>query len=61
MHEFEIGAWKKLFIHLIRLLEAFTSQNPKGPTLTADLDFRSASEPFSRYATLLTPAVLDIG
>ncbi|TEB22930.1 hypothetical protein FA13DRAFT_1590392, partial [Coprinellus micaceus] len=27
MHEFEIGVWKRLFAHLIRLLEAFTGSN----------------------------------
>jgi hypothetical protein len=40
LHEFEIGVWKKLFIHLIRLLEAFTPLQPKGPTLSATLDTR---------------------
>lgn len=38
MHEFEIGVWKKLFIHLIRLLEFHTLSD--GPTLTAELDVR---------------------
>lgn len=41
LHEFEIGVWKKLFIHLIRLLVAFSGLDRQGPTLTAVLDFRS--------------------
>ena len=36
MHEFEIGVWKRLLIHLLRLLEFFTLST--GPTLTAELD-----------------------
>ena len=38
LHEAELGVWKRLFIHLIRLLDAFT--RPSGPTLAAELDFR---------------------
>ncbi|RXW13638.1 hypothetical protein EST38_g12219 [Candolleomyces aberdarensis] len=33
LHEFEIGVWKRLFIHLIHLLEAFSQT--LGTTLTA--------------------------
>ncbi|TEB28673.1 hypothetical protein FA13DRAFT_1711682 [Coprinellus micaceus] len=40
LHEFEIGVWKRLFIHLIRLLHAFKKANSKGSTLTAVLDSR---------------------
>ncbi|RXW13768.1 hypothetical protein EST38_g12086 [Candolleomyces aberdarensis] len=43
LHEVEIGVWKRLFIHLIRLLNAFT--HPSGPTLAAELDFRYRSTP----------------
>ncbi|KAF5325806.1 hypothetical protein D9611_000607 [Ephemerocybe angulata] len=39
MHEFEIGVWKRLFIHLLRLLDAFTVPRT-GRTLTAELDER---------------------
>lgn len=38
LHEFEIGAWKSLFIHLIRILDASSS----GSTLIHELDRRSA-------------------
>ncbi|KAF5318999.1 hypothetical protein D9611_012683 [Ephemerocybe angulata] len=44
MHEFEIGVWKRLFIHLLRLLDAFTVTRT-GPTLTAELDARFRSIP----------------
>ncbi|KAJ2920454.1 hypothetical protein H1R20_g16640, partial [Candolleomyces eurysporus] len=43
LHEVEIGVWKRLFIHLIWLLDAFTW--PSGPTLAAKLDFRYRSTP----------------
>jgi hypothetical protein len=32
MHEVELGTWRSLFIHLLRLLES------AGPTLTHELD-----------------------
>jgi hypothetical protein len=35
MHEFELGVWKALFIHLLRILEA------KDKALLAELDRRS--------------------
>ncbi|KAJ3546960.1 hypothetical protein NMY22_g1843 [Coprinellus aureogranulatus] len=38
LHEFEIGVWKRLYIHLIRMLHAFTGT--AGVTLTAELDAR---------------------
>lgn len=34
MHEFELGVWKNLFIHLLRILSA------KDPQLINELDFR---------------------
>jgi hypothetical protein len=34
MHEVELGTWRSLFIHLLRLLES------AGPTLTHELDRR---------------------
>ncbi|TEB36972.1 hypothetical protein FA13DRAFT_1787257 [Coprinellus micaceus] len=43
LHKFEIGVWKNLFIHLIRLLEAFMRRD--GPTLTAELDTRYRATP----------------
>ncbi|TEB34018.1 hypothetical protein FA13DRAFT_1789210 [Coprinellus micaceus] len=45
MHEFEIGVWKRLFAHLIRLLEAFTSADRHGLTLASELDHRSCAIP----------------
>ena len=39
LHEFEIGVWKRLFIHLIRLLEAVGGA---ASALTAELDHRFA-------------------
>ncbi|KAJ3533279.1 hypothetical protein NMY22_g7397 [Coprinellus aureogranulatus] len=39
LHEFEVGVWKRLFIHLIRLLEAHSGSQNR--TLTAELDVRS--------------------
>lgn len=38
LHEFEVGVWKRLYTHLIRLLEAFSQAS--GVTLTAELDYR---------------------
>jgi hypothetical protein len=40
LHEFEIGVWKTLFIHLIRLLDAHTGTQRDSVTLTAELDVR---------------------
>lgn len=34
MHEFELGVWKNLFIHLLRILEA------QNPNLIRELDRR---------------------
>jgi hypothetical protein len=42
MHECELGTWKSLFTHLIRLLYAL----PRGSELVASLDSRC--EPFVR-------------
>ncbi|KAF7307251.1 hypothetical protein MIND_00518800 [Mycena indigotica] len=41
MHEFELGVWKSLFTHLIRLLYAM----PDGPSLVAELDSRYRQVP----------------
>ncbi|TEB19263.1 hypothetical protein FA13DRAFT_1719017 [Coprinellus micaceus] len=38
LHEFEIGVWKRLYTHLLRLLEAFSSQ--MSVSLVAELDSR---------------------
>jgi hypothetical protein len=43
LHEFEVGVWKRLYVHLMRLLEAFTGS--QRITLTAELDSR-----YVRYA-----------
>lgn len=56
MHEFEIGVWKGLFIHLMRLLQAIN------PSLRHELDRRSAFIPvfvfsyidFCRYRLIPT-------
>ncbi|KAJ7246854.1 hypothetical protein B0H12DRAFT_1203237 [Mycena haematopus] len=45
MHEFELGVWKNLFIHLIRLLLAL----PNGKDLVAELDRRYRQMP--RFGT----------
>ncbi|KAJ3529705.1 hypothetical protein NMY22_g8891 [Coprinellus aureogranulatus] len=46
MHEFEIGVWKKVYIHGIRLLEASSNATT---TLTAELDWRfRETPPFGR-------------
>ena len=39
LHEFEIGVWKTLYIHLMRILDAF-STGRDGLTLSAELDAR---------------------
>jgi hypothetical protein len=41
MHEFELGVWKDLFIHLLRILAA------KNPALLHELDRRYACHPCS--------------
>jgi len=35
LHEFELGVWKALFMHLLRILESHD-----GPNLVAELDRR---------------------
>ncbi|KAJ3504239.1 hypothetical protein NMY22_g17988 [Coprinellus aureogranulatus] len=42
MHEFEIGVWKKVYIHGVRLLEASSTTTT---TLTAELDWRFRETP----------------
>jgi hypothetical protein len=37
MHEFELGVWKNLFTHLVRLLYAI---QPNGKELVTELDRR---------------------
>jgi hypothetical protein len=37
LHEVELGVWRSLFIHLLRIMECI------GPTLAHKLDERSAS------------------
>lgn len=44
MHEFELGVWKSLFIHLIRILEAEDRGNKRLSTV-GELDRRFASSP----------------
>lgn len=39
LHEFEIGVWKKLFVHLIRILESL-SRGRSAATLSAELNLR---------------------
>jgi hypothetical protein len=39
LHEFEIGVWKTLYIHLMRILDTF-STGRDGLTLSAELDAR---------------------
>ncbi|TEB24923.1 hypothetical protein FA13DRAFT_1796782 [Coprinellus micaceus] len=41
LHEFEIGVWKRLYIHLLRLLDAF----PSTISLAAELDARYRAIP----------------
>jgi hypothetical protein len=35
LHEFELGVWKSLFVHLIRIINAYD------PRLVHELDYRS--------------------
>lgn len=46
MHECELGTWKALFTHLIRLLYAF----PGGERLVANLDNRFIPLAYSPYS-----------
>ena len=50
LHEFEVGVWKRLYTHLIRLLEAFSHSS--GITLTAELDYRWVSDRYEVYNLL---------
>lgn len=43
LHEFEIGVWKKLFIHLVRMLDAHDS------ALINELDLRYYSTYFYQH------------
>jgi len=53
MHEFELGVWKMLFIHLIRMLYAVPN---RGAELVARLDERLVKYSLCRlYITLRTP------
>lgn len=38
MHEFELGVWKSLFLHILRILEAYAKTNRTN--VTAILDAR---------------------
>ncbi|KAJ3521207.1 hypothetical protein NMY22_g12407 [Coprinellus aureogranulatus] len=53
LHEFEIGVWKRLFIHLMRLLDTFTcTAHLNGNTLTAELDSRYRATPIFGRGTI---------
>ncbi|TEB40253.1 hypothetical protein FA13DRAFT_1572898, partial [Coprinellus micaceus] len=43
LHEFEIGVWKRLYMHLLRLLDAFSGQ--RNISLAAELDARYRATP----------------
>ncbi|KAJ3504726.1 hypothetical protein NMY22_g17828 [Coprinellus aureogranulatus] len=43
LHEFEIGVWKRLFAHLVRLLDAFTRRDTD--SLSAELNARYRETP----------------
>jgi hypothetical protein len=47
MHEFELGVWKALFIHLLRILEA------QNPALLHRLDQRCAYPSTISYLLLI--------
>jgi hypothetical protein len=47
MHEFELGVWKALFIHLLRILEAVDK------TLVDELDRRYAFPCCKSYKTMI--------
>jgi hypothetical protein len=44
MHEFELGVWKTLFIHLIRILEAADGFSSQKMPLVSELDRRYGSK-----------------
>lgn len=44
LHEVELGVWKALFVHLIRMLHAFSKTIKKN--VVATLDRRYAPSPF---------------
>jgi len=48
MHEFELGVWKALFLHLLRILESVN------PNLLNELDRRYVNSPY-----LLSPALIQ--
>jgi hypothetical protein len=47
MHEFELGVWKALFIHLIRILNAVDK------SLVHEMDRRYVDEPFGSRPNVL--------
>lgn len=47
MHEFELGVWKAVFIHLLRILQAVD------PALINELDRRLVLHLFLKYAPYL--------
>ncbi|KAF6761428.1 hypothetical protein DFP72DRAFT_1062420 [Ephemerocybe angulata] len=55
MHEFELGVWRRLYIHLIRLLVAFSD---KSVTLTAELDSRGM--PLQNYGFTTTTLLASL-
>jgi hypothetical protein len=44
MHEFELGVWRALFIHLLRILQAADK------ALIHELDSRYVDQPVSSYS-----------
>jgi hypothetical protein len=55
LHEFELGVWRSLFVHLIRILNAFD------PRLVHELDYRSVpmeKHPHNNVADDQTPPQL---
>ena len=53
LHEVELGVWKSLFIHLIRLLEALTRRGVN------DLDYRCVSALFSCQPAIVVLILLN--
>lgn len=47
MHEFELGVWRALFIHLLRMLNALDK------TLVDELDRRYVSQLWCQYFTYI--------
>jgi hypothetical protein len=47
MHEFELGVWRALFIHLLRMLESMN------PNLLHELDRRYVNSPYFLNLTLM--------